>query len=97
MAEVTRWHWRNTAIEARFFFIDASIAYPLLLLLLHFRQWTFYLAIAVMVVLFLMSKRGLTPEANILYLRARIGQWVGGGRRPSGAPYELLKRRHYLR
>ncbi len=97
MAEVSRWHWRNTAIQAQFFFMDATVAYPLLLLLVHFRLWTLMVAITFMAILFGMSKRGFTPDACFLYIRARIGQWIGGGRRPSGAPHELTKRRYYLR
>lgn len=90
-------HWRYSAIQARFFGIDATAGLPLLLTIIHLRQWTFYLALACVIVLFLFERRGMTPLASLLYARARLAQWIGGGRRPVGHPLEFTWRRIYVK
>lgn len=95
MAEATRWHWRYTTANIHFFGIDASIAYPLLLLLLHARLWTLYLALITIVVLYFLNRVGFSPMTSIRYVRCIIAQWLGGGRRPTGDPFQYVKRRHY--
>lgn len=95
--EASRWHWRNTAIQAHFFFLDASVALPILLWMVHMRQWTFYLAIGFMVVLWILDRKGFTPLANLLYLRARVAQWIGGGKRPTGNTFEFTRRKYFVR
>lgn len=95
--EASRWHWRNTAVQAHFFFMDASIALPILLFMVHMRSWTFYLALIFMVLLWILDRKGFTPISNLLYLRAHVGQWIGGGRRPTGDPYQYIRRKYYVR
>jgi intracellular multiplication protein IcmT len=34
-------HWRDSARQARFFFVDATAAFPILIMLLHIKLWTF--------------------------------------------------------
>jgi len=53
-------HWRDSAYTARFFFVDARAAFPLLFFLLHIRLWTFILALSVMVFFALIEKYGLS-------------------------------------
>lgn len=39
-------HWRDSARTPRFFVMDAYAAFPLLIWLLHFRLWTFIMAVS---------------------------------------------------
>ena len=41
-------HWRDAARNPRFFFVDAYAAFPLILMLLHIRLWTFLVALSAM-------------------------------------------------
>lgn len=60
MAVDANTHWRDSARAARFFFVDARAAFPLLLFLMHMRLWTFILAIITMVFFALLEKYGFT-------------------------------------
>lgn len=53
-------HWRDSARPARFFFVDARAAFPLLLFFLHIKWWTFIFAIITMVFFSLIEKYGFT-------------------------------------
>lgn len=53
-------HWRDSAYIARFFFVDARAAFPLLLFLLHIRWWTFIVAVSVTLFFSLIEKYGLS-------------------------------------
>lgn len=72
-------HWRNTMKSTRFFFnVDARAALPLLLLMVHFRLWTFLLALGAMILFYVLEQRGLSFDAAI-----RAGRlWVIGPKRP---------------
>ena len=71
-------HWRNTQKPARFFAFDARAFAAIFLFLVHARLWTFSLAIAVMILFWLLERRGLTFEAALRGLRA----WILGRSRP---------------
>jgi len=62
-------HWRDSARAARFFFVDARAAFPLLLFLLHMRWWTFGLAIVTMIFFALLEKYGFTVVVFGRWLR----------------------------
>ena len=49
-------HWRDSARSPRFFVVDATATFPLLLFLLHMRMWTFLLAIG-FIVFFMILER----------------------------------------
>jgi intracellular multiplication protein IcmT len=68
MAVDTTTHWRDSARAARFFFVDARAAFPLLLFLLHMRLWTFILAIVTMIFFALLEKYGFTVIV--------FGRWI---------------------
>lgn len=38
-------HWRDSSRTARFFFVDAVAAFPIVIWFLHIRWWTFFLVI----------------------------------------------------
>lgn len=60
MAVDVNTHWRDSARAARFFFVDARAAFPLLLFFLHIKLWTFIIAIVAMVFFALLEKYGFT-------------------------------------
>ena len=66
-------HWRDSARAARFFFVDARAAFPLLLFLLHMRWWTFGLAITAMIFFALLEKYGFTVVVFGRWLRNFMG------------------------
>lgn len=72
-------HWRNTARPVRFFNIDYRAGVFLFIFLMHIRLWTFLTLLTVMLVLWIMERRGLTFT---LALR-RIRVWFLGPKRPA--------------
>lgn len=62
----------------RFFKFDARSAFFVVLLLVHFRLWTFFLLIAVMTVFSMLERRGLSFPAALRALRV----WLIGPNRP---------------
>ena len=44
-------HWRETARNARFYFMDAKVSLFILLFLVHMKLWTFILAVSVIAIL----------------------------------------------
>jgi len=82
-------HWRNSQKPARFFALDARAAAALMLFLVHARLWTFTLAVVVMLVFWLLERRGLTFEAALRAWRS----WLVGRHRPAMRPGS---RRHWI-
>jgi len=82
-------HWRNTQKPARFFVLDARAFSAVMLFIIHARLWTFTLTILIMVIFWVLERRGLTFEAAIRGLRA----WVVGARRPA---LRTSTRRHWI-
>ena len=73
------WHWRISMRPVRFFAIDARAAGFLFFFLLHMRLWTLILCVSVMVVFWLLERKGLTFDSSI-----RAGRsWILGGKRPA--------------
>lgn len=78
MSQSGGWHWRNTMKVVRFFNFDARAGLMLVMVLVHARLWTLYMLIAVMLLFYLLERKGLTfPSAM------RAGRvWVIGPNRP---------------
>ena len=72
-------HWRNTQKPARFFFLDARSFVAVTIFLAHARLWTFVLALTIMMVFWLMERRGLTFESALRAMR----RWTLGIKRPA--------------
>ena len=70
-------HWRDSARYPRFFIIDARAAFPVLLVLVHFRTWTVVLALVTTVFFSILQKYGFTPAVFGRVLRT----WIGGARK----------------
>lgn len=66
------WHWRNTMKPARFFMFDARAALPVAVCLIHFRTWTLVTTAVVMLIFWLLERRGLTFDAALRAARLFI-------------------------
>lgn len=65
----TEAHWRDSARSARFFFIDARAAFPLLLFLLHIRIWSFLLALGAMLFFGALERYGFSLTVFLRWVR----------------------------
>lgn len=65
-------HWRDSARSARFFFIDYRAAFPLLILLVHIRMWTFIFAIIMTTCFALLERYGFTVAVFARTVRSYI-------------------------
>ncbi len=72
-------HWRYTMKPARLGPIDARAAFPLLLVMLHFRDYTLLMAVAFITLLWIFEKRGLQFDAALRTIRA----WLVNPNRPA--------------
>jgi len=73
------WHWRNTMKPVRFFQFDARAGFFIILVLIHARFWTLGLLIAVLVVFWILERKGLSFAAALRALRL----WLVGNYRPA--------------
>lgn len=73
------WHWRNTQKPVRFFMFDARAGFFVVLLLVHFRIWTLALLLTVLVVFWLLERKGLHFAAALRAVRF----WLVGKYRPA--------------
>ena len=62
-------HWRDSAREPTFFFLDISAFYPFMLFLVHITAWTFYLTIFVVACLETIRRYGFTPVVFLRFVR----------------------------
>lgn len=69
MAEVL---WRDTGIAPKIGPIDARAVFPLALWLFHWCTETAVLAIAGIVILFVVQRSGMSPIACLRYLRLKV-------------------------
>ena len=53
-------HWRDTARNVRFWFVDFRACFPLLLLLFHIRLWTLLVALITTVFFSLLERYGFS-------------------------------------
>lgn len=65
-------HWRDSARNVRFFIIDYRASFPLLFCLVHFRLWTFVMAILFMVFFGLLERFGFTVSVFARWVRSYI-------------------------
>jgi len=75
--------WRDTYKPARFFMLDARLAYVLLPALLHIRWWTLAALVIVAGVMFHVERRrGLHLEAAFRFLRRSLAGPLRPARNP---------------
>lgn len=77
--ETQYWHWRNTMKPVRFFQFDARAGFFVVLVLVHARLWTLIVLILVLLVFYLLERKGLSFVAALRALR----RWLIGPRRPA--------------
>ena len=70
-------HWRDSARTPKLFVVDAYAVFPMVLLLLHVRPWTFYLAFAATSFFIVIRKFGFPVPVFLRLARA----WIAGTRR----------------
>lgn len=63
-------HWRDATRMPRFFMVDALAAFPLLLMLLHFRLWTFALAISAMIFFMILERFQFTVPVFLRFVKS---------------------------
>jgi intracellular multiplication protein IcmT len=65
-------HWRDSARNVRFFIVDFRATFPLLLLLLHIRLWTFIFAVCATLFFGALEHYGFTMAVFARWLRSYI-------------------------
>ncbi len=65
-------HWRDSARNVKFFFIDFRATFPLLILIFHIRLWTFIFAIIAILFFTTIERFGFTPGVFLRWMRAYI-------------------------
>lgn len=75
-------HWRDTSRPTRFWIFDFRAAFPLILFLLHIRWWTFYTAVAAIILLSLLERYGFAVNVFLRWLRSTLA-----GRRKTARPW----------
>ncbi len=82
-------HWCYTANPIKLVgSLDATAFYPLMAVLIFpfkatiFFQILFWAAIAMVLVLLIVARFGISPTAAFYLARALIGQWIANGVRP---------------
>ncbi len=65
-------HWRDSARSVRLFFLDFRACFPLLILLLHIRWWTFILAVVATTFFTALERYGFTLIVFLRWFRSFI-------------------------
>lgn len=65
-------HWRDSARVVRLWIIDFRAAFPLLILLLHIRLWTFIFAVLATLFFAALEHYGFSVGVFLRFLRAYI-------------------------
>ena len=61
--------WRDTGLTPKILFLDARAIFPLALWLFHWAWWTAGIATAVILLLYLVQRTGMTPVACVRTIR----------------------------
>lgn len=77
-------HWRDSARSIRFFFFDATAAFPFVLFLLHIRWWTFFVALFAGIAFTVLNHFGLSVTVFLRTFRSFLA-----GKRKTATPWWL--------
>lgn len=91
LQEQVNWHWRNSMRPVRFFNFDVKAAIPLFFLLFYFRLVTIVIAILVLILFWILEKRGLTFDAAMRSLRL----FLFGDTRPALIAFKYRRLKDY--
>ncbi len=84
MQNIPNASWRDSARPVKFFLWDAQTSFPMLLLLIHFRLWTFELTLAITCFFTILNRYGFSIHVFGRWLRS-----VAAGRRKMSIPWWL--------
>ena len=65
-------HWRDSSRSPRFFFIDASAAFPLMFFFMHIRLWTFIVAVVAVLFFTLLNRYGFSIKVFLRTFRSKL-------------------------
>lgn len=72
--------WRNTSLRPKFFWVaDYTSSFAFVVFGLHMREWTFWLAVAITIILAIVAHFGFT----LAVLIRRLAYLLGGSHRPA--------------
>lgn len=63
-------HWRDSARNPRFWFIDYRACFPLFILIFYLRWWTFIIAMLITLCFVWLERHGFTVSVFVRWLRA---------------------------
>lgn len=67
-------HWRDSGRAPQFFMIDARSAFPLLLFLVHIKEWTLIVALVATAFFAILARYGLTMS---IFVRTMLSLLAG--------------------
>lgn len=65
-------HWRDSARKVKFFGLDGSAAFPILLFLVKISWFTFYIVIISVTFFAILSRFGFTPIVFLRIIRSKL-------------------------
>lgn len=65
-------HWRDSARNVRFWFVDFRACFPLLFMLFHIRLWTFILAVIATLFFTLLERYGFSLAVFSRWVRSYL-------------------------
>lgn len=78
-------YWRETHKQPKLLIFDGRLVVLLLLVILHIRLWTLFLALLAMFILFFFERKGVPADSILRYLRT---SFIGRRRTARGAAAE---------
>ena len=63
-------HWRDSARQLMFFFVDVKAAFPFVFFLMHMKIWTFFVAFFAMIFFVVLNYFGFSVPVFLRWLRA---------------------------
>ena len=91
LQEQVNWHWRNSMRPVRFFNFDAKAAIPFCFLLFYARTVTLVIAILVLILFWILEKKGLTFDAAMRSTRL----FMFGNFRPALISFKYRRLKDY--
>lgn len=64
--------WNDTGRTISIMGINGYFIFPVMLFVLHITWWTFFLMIAVILVMIIMQMRGMSPHIFYLFMRTKL-------------------------
>lgn len=65
-------HWRDSARNVRFWFVDFRACFPLLFMLFHIRWWTFIVAVVATLFFTALERYGFSVAVFLRWIRSYL-------------------------